>query len=201
MTKGTTVGYMAVVASVLLATMTSVYADHAATGKGTYSVLPPVVLAEFHFVVAGPGPNPDLEPGLNFVQSEITGRDGFKPFQTFMISTATDFTIPPESAENGERTVTIIGEMVSTIFLGVGEERKSFAELVTFTAVGVDKRTPEAGADLFSLEVTYSAEAEDVQGQLFARLGFGKCDGKTCTIKLKGLVKRGDIFVHTSGGD
>ena len=70
MTNGTIVGCMAVVAGVLLATMTSVYADHAATGKGTYAVAPEV-LAEFHFVVAKPGPNPALEPGLNFVQSEM----------------------------------------------------------------------------------------------------------------------------------
>jgi hypothetical protein len=51
MTKGTTVGCLAVFAGVLLATMTSVYADHTATGKGTYAVAPQV-LAEFHFVVA-----------------------------------------------------------------------------------------------------------------------------------------------------
>ena len=55
MKQGTTVGFMAVFAGVLLATVTSVYADHAATGKGTYAVAPQV-LAEFHFVVAKPGP-------------------------------------------------------------------------------------------------------------------------------------------------
>jgi hypothetical protein len=85
MTKGTTVGCVAVVAGVLLATMTSVYADHAATGKGTYAVAPHM-LAEFRFVVAKPGPNPDLEPGLNFVQSEMAGKDDPRSFQTFMIS-------------------------------------------------------------------------------------------------------------------
>ena len=70
MKQGTTVGSMAVFAGVLLATVTAVSANHAATGKGTYAVAPHVV-AEFHFVVAKPGPNPDLQPGLNFVQSEM----------------------------------------------------------------------------------------------------------------------------------
>ena len=185
-----------VFAGVLLATMTLVYADHAATGKGTYAVAPQV-LTEFHFVVAKQGPNPDLEPGLNFVQSEMAGRDDPSSFQTFMISTAiAPFNITTEPAG---RTVTITGEMVSTTFLGAGAERESFAELVPFTAIGVDKRTSESGADRFSLAVKYSAS--QVQGRLFESFGFGVCDAETCTITFDGPVKRGDIFVHTAGGD
>jgi hypothetical protein len=197
MTKGTTGVCMAVVAGVLLATVASVYANHAATGKGTYAV-PRVVLAEFHFVVAGPGPNPNLEPGLNFVQSEMAGRDGSRSFQTFRVSTAIaplEISGPP----GGPRTVTINGEMVSTTFLTVRSERQQFAELVSFTATGVDARTPEAGADFFSLEVKYSADEK--QGPLFESLGFGTCDTMTCTITFEGSVKTGDIFVHTAGGD
>ena len=116
-----------------------------------------------------------------------------------MISTAIDFDIPAESTETDGRTVTIKGEMVSTIFLGAGEERQHFAELVSFTAIGVDKQTSKPGSDHFSLIVEYSASQE--QGPLFARLGFGDCDGETCTITFEGRVKRGDIFVHTAGGD
>jgi hypothetical protein len=201
MKQGTTVGFVAVFAGILLATVTSVSANHTATGKGTYAVSPHV-LAEFHFVVAKPGPNPDLTPGLNFVQSEMARIRDSMPFQTVLISTAIDFTIPPESAETDERTVTIKGEMVSTTFLGVGEERQSFAELVPFTAIGVDKRTPEAGSDFFSIEVKY--RADQTQGPLFASFGFGTCDTTnptTCTITFEGVVKKGDIFVHTAGGD
>jgi hypothetical protein len=194
MKKGTTVGLIAVFAGVLLATVTSVYANHAATGKGTYSVAPQV-LAEFHFVVAKQGPNPDLKPGLNIVQSEMAPIGPPMSFQTFMVSTAIDFTISTEAAG---RTVTITGEMVSTTFLGVGSERQHFAELVPFTAIGVDKKTPEAGADLFSLTVEYSAD--QAQGPLFASSGFGACDATTCTITFEGPVKKGDIFVHTAGG-
>ena len=196
MKKGTTIGCMAVFAGVLLATVASVSANHAATGKGTYAVAPQP-LAEFHFVVAKQGPNPDLEPGLNFVQSATAGKDGHRSFQTFMISTA----IAPLaiSTDSAGRTVTITGEMVSTTFLGVGPERQPFAELVPFTAIGVDKRTPEAGADLFSLTVEYSAN--QAQGPLFASLGLGECDATTCTITFAGPVKTGDIFVHTAGGE
>ena len=196
MKKGTTAGCMAVIASVLLATVTSVSANHAATGKGAYAVAPQV-LAEFYFVVAKQGPNPDLEPGLNFVQSAMAGRVGPRSFQTFMISTAiAPLTI---STEPAGRTVTITGEIVSTTFLGVGPERQSFAELVPFTAIGVDKRTPEAGADLFSLTVEYSAT--QAQGPLFASLGLGECDATACTITFTGPVKTGDIFVHTAGDE
>ena len=197
MKKRTTTGLMAVFASVLLATVTSVSANHTATGKGTYAVAPQV-LAEFHLVVAKPGPNPDLKPGLNFVQSEMARIHRSMPFQTIMISTAIDdaFTI---SSEPAGRTVAISGEMVSTTFLGVGEERQAFAELVPFIAIGVDKRTREAGADLFSLEVKYRADR--TQGPLFASLGFGDCDAETCTMTFAGQVKRGDIFVHTAGDE
>jgi hypothetical protein len=200
MTKGTTVRCMAVVAGVLLATVASVYADHAATGKGTYAVFP-LDLAEFRFVVAKPvavpGPDPDLEPGLNFVQSEMAGKDGSTPFQTLTISTATapfKITTGPDG-----RTVTIKGQMVSTTFLGAGPEPQSFAELVSFTAIGVDARDPEPGTDLFSLEVEYSAT--EMQGKLFASLELGDCDNTTCKITFNGTVISGDIFVHTSGGE
>jgi hypothetical protein len=195
MTNGTIVRCMAVVAGVLLASVASVYADHAATGKGTYTV-PRLVLAEFHFVVAKS--NPPLEPGLNFVQSEMAGRDGSRSFQTFMVSTAIAPLTISDDPPGPERMVTITGEMVSTTFLRVGSERQHFAELVSFTATGVDARTPEAGADLFSLEVKYSADEK--QGPLFESLGFGTCDTVTCTITFEGSVKTGDIFVHTAGG-
>ncbi len=203
MTKRTTVGWMVVLAGVLLTTAASVYADHAATGKGTFAV-DPLALAEFHFVVAKPAatPSPDSDLNfVNFVQSEMTGRAGSTVFQTFMISTA----IAPLdiTTTSAGRTVTIQGQMVSTTFLGVGEARRQFAELVSFTAKGVDARVPEPGADSFSLEVTYSADADDIQGQLFKSLKLGVCDDKTktCTITFEGPVKRGDIFVHTTGGD
>jgi hypothetical protein len=199
MTKGTTVGCMAVVAGVLLATVASVYANHAATGKGTYSVHP-LVLAEFHFVVAKKAEN--QESGLNFVnflQSEMAGSTGSNVFQTFMIGTSIAPLVIDTTTDDG-RTVTFTGQLMSTTFIGIGSKRQSFAEIVPFTAIGVDadKETPGPAPDLFTLEVTYS---EQVQGELFASLGLGKCVGTTCTITFHGEVKRGDLSVHTSGDE
>jgi hypothetical protein len=193
MKQRTTVGFMAVFAGALLATVTSVSANHVATGKGTYSVSVAQVLAGFHFVVT--------RSGQNFLESEMARTGGPMSFQTFMISTTIDsFTIPDESTETDERTVTIEGEMESTTFFGVGPARQTFAELVPFTAIGVDKKTSEEpDADHFSLIVEYSSSQD--QGPLFARLGFGDCVGETCTITFEGPVKTGHIFVHTSGSD
>ena len=198
MKQRTTSGFMAVFAYVLLATMTSVSADHAATGKGTYAVAPQV-LAEFHFVVAKQGVNPALEPSQNFIQSEMFGIDNPTSFRTSITSTAIaplDITTEPAG-----RTVTFKGELVATTVLGVGPGRQIFAELAPFTATGVDKRTSTPGADFFSLVVEFST-SED-QGPLFASLGFGVCDDQTkiCTITFQGSVKTGNIFVHTAGSD
>jgi hypothetical protein len=120
-------------------------------------------------------------------------------FKTVMISAVLDFSIPPEPAEPAGRTVTITGELVSTTFLGLGGEQQPFAELAPFTAIGVDNQTPQAGADLLSLTVEYSANG--TQGPLFASFGLGACDATTCSITFDGPVKKGDIFVHTAGGE
>jgi hypothetical protein len=184
MKKGTTVGCITVLAWVLLATVTSVSANHVATGKGTYAAAPQF-LFELNFVVA--------IGGLNFVQSESTQTGGSISFQTTIIDS---FTI---SAQPDGRTVTITGALVSTTILGVGPERQPFAELVPFTAIGVDTVAPEAGPDVFFLTVEYSAN--QAQGPLFASFGFGVCQATTCTITFEGPLQEGNIFVHTAGGE
>ena len=105
------------------------------------------------------------------------------------------------TTEPAGRTVTVKGELVATTVLGVGPGRQIFAELAPFTATGVDKRTSTPGADFFSLVVEFSTSQD--QGPLFASLGFGVCDDQTkiCTITFEGLVKTGNIFVHTAGSD
>ena len=183
MKQRTTVGFIAMFAGVLLATVTSVSANHAATGKGTYAIAPQV-LFQLHFVVA--------TEGLNVVESEFAPIGASIAFQSTVIDS---FSI---STEPAGRTVTIIGAMVSTTILGVGPERQTFAELVPFIAIGVDEVTPAAGADLFSLTVHYSATKP--QGQLFASLGLGVCQETFCTITFTGPMETGDIFVHTTGG-
>ena len=184
MTKGTTVGCVAVLAGVLLATATSVSANHAATGKGTYAVALQL-LFQLHFVVA--------TAGLNVVESEWAQTGSSISFQSTAINS---FRI---SADPAGRTVTITGEMVSTTILGVGAARQAFAELVPFAALGMDTATPAAGADRFSLTVQYSAN--QAQGPLFASLGLGVCQATTCIITFEGPVEEGNIFVHTAGGE
>jgi hypothetical protein len=187
MKPGTAVGCMAVFAGVLLATITSVSANHAATGKGTYTVAPQVFF-QLHFVVA-------LPPGLNVMQSELTQNGASLSFQTTVID---PFSI---STEPAGRTVTITGSLVSTTILGEGPDRQAFAELVPFRAIGVDTDAdpPVAGADSFSLTLAY--RADQPQGPLFASLGLGVCEATTCTITFAGPMETGDIFVHTAGGE
>lgn len=184
MKTGTTVGGITVLAWVLLATVTAVSANHVAMGKGTYAVAPQFSF-ELHFVVA--------RGGLNFIQSESTQAGGSISFQATIIDS---FII---STQPEGRTVTTTGAMVSTTILGAGPERQPFAELVPFTAIGVDKVTPEAGPDLFSLIVEYSAS--QAQGPLLASLGFGVCQATICTIIFEGPLQEGNIFVHTAGGE
>jgi hypothetical protein len=184
MKPGTTVGCMAVFAGIVLANMTTVSANHAATGKGTYAVAPQVFF-ELHFVVA--------TGGLNVVQSEWSLNGASLSFQTTVIDS---FTI---STQPAGRTVAITGTLVSTTILGVGSERQAFAELAPFTAMGVDTATPAAGADLFSLTVEY--QADQTQGPLFASLGLGSCLEAICTITFAGPMETGNIFVHTAGGE
>jgi hypothetical protein len=205
MKKGTTEGFMAVVAGVLLATMTSVYAFHAAQGKGNVSVAPKVS-SQFQFVVARQLEGSDLKPGLNFVQFEMTRVGGPMSFQTFMTSTAIDFTIP-DSPDDNVRTVKITGEMFSTTFPGVGPKRQPVAEFVPFKAEGMDIRTPDADPDFFSLTVEYRADRP--QGPLFESLGVGRCepiprsDPPRIACTFEGPVEMGDgkVNVHTAGGD
>jgi hypothetical protein len=184
MKKSTTVGCITVLAWALLATLTCVSANHVATGKGTYAVAPEF-LFELHFVVA--------TGGMNFFQSESTQTGGSISFQTTIIHS---FTISPHP---DGRMVTITGEMVSTTILGAGPERQPFAELVPFTAISLDKVTPGAGPDLFSVTVAYSAT--QAQGPLFASLGFGACQATTCVMTFEGPLQEGNIFVHTAGSD
>jgi hypothetical protein len=175
---------LAVWAGVLLATVPGVSANHAATAKGVYAVAPEVVF-QVHFVVAG--------EGLNVVQVEWAPTGGSLSYEATRIDA---FTIATQPAG---RMVTITGEMVSTTILGEGLARQPFAELVPFTAIGLDTVTPGSGPDAFSLSVAYRADR--AQGPLLASLGFGTCDATICTITFVGALTEGDLFVHTAGDE
>jgi hypothetical protein len=178
----TIVRYLAVWAGVLLATVPVVSANHAATARGTCAVAPEVVF-QVHFVVA--------REGLTVLQAEWVRTGGSLSLQATRIDTL-DITTQPAG-----RTVAFTGELVSTTIQGAGPARLPIAELVPFTAIGLDTVTPGAGPDAFSLTVTY--RATQAQGPLLASLGFGTCDATTCTITFTGPLTEGDLFVHTAG--
>jgi hypothetical protein len=180
MKKGTTVGLMFVCAGVLLATLTSVYAFHTFHGGGRYFIDPPGIFAEFQ-----------LNP--HSVHVKVAQKDDSTSFQMVAVSkTIDDFEIP-----STEHTVTITGEMISITVLQAGPETQIFTETVPFTVYGEDNDSTGTDPDFFSLTVEYSAS--QAQGQLFEPL-FGTCDTGTCTITFAGQVVRGNLFIHTSGG-
>jgi hypothetical protein len=183
MKTGTIVRYLAVWAGVLLATVPVVSANHAATARGTCAVAPEVVF-QVHFVVAF--------EGLTVLEAEWVPTGASLSLQATRIDTLV-ITTQPDSG----RTVAFTGELVSTTIQGAGPARLPIAELVPFTATGLDTVTSGAGPDAFSLTVTYRATR--AQGPLLASLGFGTCDAKTCTITFTGLLTEGDLFVHTTG--
>jgi hypothetical protein len=173
---------MAVVAGVLLASVPTVSANHVASAKGAYAVTPEVVF-RLHLVVA--------TEGLDVFQAEWVPTGGSVSVQATRINA---FAIAPAPAG---RTVTLTGELVSTTILGAGATRQPFAELVPFTATGVDTVTPGAGPDTFSLTLAY--RADQAQGPFFASFGLGACDATTCTITFAGPLTEGDLFVHLAG--
>ncbi len=157
-------------------------AAHTASGGGTYFVAPGF-LSQFQF-----------SPG--FLQCKIAEVGKPTVFQMFMFSTsitgfATDTTVSPPVAM-------VEGEMVSTTVLGRGRNRQVLTEVAPFEAVGEDADTPGAGFDFFSLTVFYAAGGG--QGPLFASLGFGMCNGTTCTITFEGTLDSGNVRVHQRGG-
>jgi hypothetical protein len=197
MTKGATVGLMTVIAHVLLATMTSAYANHIATGAGTYAV-PSVTTARFQFTVAArPSErSPSIPVTTAKVNVEVVNEGESTAFQLFLFSTAIDsFDI---DTDEGIDFVTIKGKLLSTLVLGEGPDREHFTEIAGFVAEGEDAETPGAGVDSFALTVSYSA-SED-QAQRFVDLGLC-ADATTCTIVFEGTLVSGEITIHSAGDE
>jgi hypothetical protein len=183
--------WMAVWVGVLLATAPVVSANHVATAKGAFAVASGVVF-QVHFMVANPVPALQLPEGLRMLQVEWVPTGGSLSLEAARIQTLTIDTQPDNS-----RTATMTGQLVSTAILGEGPTRQPFAELVSFTAIGLDTAISGAGPDAFSLTLVY--QADEPQGPLLASLGFGTCEAMTCTITFTGPLTEGDLFVHTAG--
>jgi hypothetical protein len=66
----------------------------------------------------------------------------------------------------------------------------------------VDKTIPGAGEDTFDLNFFYSTTG--IGALLREALESEKlvtCDADTCTLSLKGIVEKGEIEAHSTGGD
>jgi hypothetical protein len=106
------------------------------------------------------------------------------------------------------RRVTLTGEMLSRIVLGVGSDNWHFPEITHteiphFEAVGMDVAEPGAGRDSFTLTIDYSA-SKDIGPLLFKALGTElvncNADADICTLTVTGTVN-GEVEGHTSAGD
>lgn len=205
MKKGTTVWSMVLCAGVLLATLTSVYAAHFAAGSGRYSATSEPItesetIAQFQFhVAARPSQrSPSIPVTTVKVQVNVAHESDSTSFELSTVSTAID---PPTiETDEGIDIVTIKGELLSTLVLGEGPDRERFTESASFEAVAVDRATPGAGSDTFSLTVFYNASGD--QGQRFEDLGFTTCDPTTmiCAVTFAGTLETGEIQAHSAGG-
>jgi len=106
------------------------------------------------------------------------------------------------------RKITLTGEMLSRIVLGVESDLRPFTEIAhteiaRFEAVGMDVAEPGAGQDSFTLTIDYSA-SKDIGPLLFKALGpdLVNCTANVdiCTLTLTGTVN-GEVEGHTSAGD
>jgi hypothetical protein len=204
MKPGRTLGFMAVFVGGLLVTLTSVYANHFAAGGVKYS--PPSdsetsVQCQFLGVKSSVSPGEFVVPMT--IQCTVVHEGGATPFQLYTSGMDLPFTVerlnPPEPFP---RSVTITGQMLSKLVVGVGADQPPFTEMAPFEAVGVDAAIPGAGKDAFTLTIHYSA-SQDTGPLLFKALGaeLVTCNADTCTLTVTGTLTDGEIEGHTASGD
>jgi hypothetical protein len=97
----------------------------------------------------------------------------------------------------GTDTVTIEGELASTLVLGQGADRQYFTESAHFVAKGVDASGEDS--DAFTIEITYGGQ--DIGPLLLDALGpaFVACNG-TCIVTCTGELAFGKNTIHSAGG-
>ena len=65
----------------------------------------------------------------------------------------------------------------------------------------MDKKIPGAGEDTFDLNFVYSTKGIGaLLREALESEGLVNCDADTCTLSLKGKVKKGEIEAHSTGG-
>jgi hypothetical protein len=193
MQPGRTLGFIVVFVGSLLATLTSVYANHFGRGYGMYSVTSETSVeasVRFEFMVRPP-------TGPAEVQCKVMSEGVPRSFQLFISSRTIDFQDIVTAKDRSKDTVTIEGELLSTMVLGEGLHSEHVMETAHFRVVAVDMKTPRGVGDSFTLEITYSTGQET--GQLLAGLGF--C-GSPCIVTFEGdPLVTGDIVLHSASGE
>ena len=215
MKQGRTLGVIAVFVGGLLLNLTSVYAFHFIAGGGIYSLTSngSETSVRFQFLGVKSIPPPDelaipLIPTT--IQCTVVHKGESMSFQLFTSGTELDLFTVTELDHNSlrPRKITLTGEMLSRIVLGVGSNNWHFpeiahTEIAHFEAVGMDVAEPGAGRDSFTLTIDYSA-SKDIGPLLFKALGpeLVNCTANIdiCTLTLTGTVN-GEVEGHTSSGD
>lgn len=170
MRKGTVVGSIVGVACVLLTALGSAFADHTASGGGTYEPAPGIS-SQFQFSPSS-------------LQCKVAQAGAPPDLQMFMFSTVID------SFVISGNMVTITGELASTTVTAGEPCADGCTEIVEFRAVAVDNGEPGGGLDTFSLTVQY----EGPQKLIFVP-GFGDP-----TTTFGGTVQSGNVNIHPGDG-
>jgi hypothetical protein len=212
-----TLGFIAVFVGGLLATLTSVYANHVIAGGVIYS--PTSNLPETSVQCQFFGVKSSVTPGAFVVPTTIqcTVMHQGEPMSFSLSTSGTE--LDPFTVENLNpsaqfpRRVTITGMMLSTLVVGVGTDQRKFTEMASFEAVGEDVADPGADPnrvdhDSFTLTIDYDKSLDigrllsDALGTLSDALGtpLVKCKS-TCTLTVAGRLIDGDVTSHTSAGD
>jgi hypothetical protein len=209
MKQGRTLGVIAVFVGGLLFNLTSVYAFHFVAGGGIYSLTSngseTSVQFQFLGVKSIPPPGELAIPLIpTTIQCTVVHKGESMSFRLFTSGTELDpFTVTELDPDFPRpRRVTLTGEILSRIVLGVGTEI-AHTEIAHFEAVGMDVAIPGAGQDSFTLTIDYSA-SKDIGPLLLKALGTElvncNADAGTCTLTVSGTVN-GEVEGHTTGGD
>jgi len=215
MKQGRTLGVIAVFVGGLLLNLTSVYAFHFIAGGGIYSLTSngseTSVQFQFLGVKSIPLPGELAIPLIpTTIQCTVVHKGESMSFRLSTSGTELDpFTVTELDPNSSRpRKITLTGEMLSRIVLGVGSNNWHFpeiahTEIARFEAVGMDVEEPGAGRDSFTLTIDYSA-SKDIGPLLFKTLGpeLVNCTANVdiCTLTLTGTVN-GEVEGHTSAGD
>ena len=214
MKKGRTLKFIVVFLSGFLATTTSVYAAHFAAA-GVESHVTDDTLVKFWFLrVASPTSDPSVFIPVIPTQFECIvvhkSRSmsfrlfaSVKKIESFTVETTeeTDTQTKETDTQTKIDTITITGKLLSRIFSVSKGGVRFFTETTDFTATSVDKKIPGAGEDTFDLNFVYSTKGIGaLLREALESEGLVNCDADTCTLSLKGKVKKGEIEAHSTGG-